>query len=411
MNKSVNTDGHINGVEEKWAEHEIFIICLVFLNMFSIGLNALHIKMVSGLSEVRKLSFFWVDLQQHDNALDGHHKISMAQYLSNKSQNLSDICTKHEHQLLVFGCKVCRTTSCVKCVADSTKCEKGGPHDLQELEDLAASLLNTINTEESTTKDEEYERLFKEVSKVQVDFDEETQAMLLLIHKSRDSQLNENKVKYDTLEKHVLENRQQSQTKIADFIEDELLKQWNSLRTNKELLVTGTKNHPPAAIVRGFGKLKAELNRIAKEDLPELRLTDQLKLRHTGERREIEVQIFSSHSIIVEEQKAPPVPKRLPKSFIRLSSVPLPSRPLSICHYKGNTYIGLDDSTDSNIDIDNNVTYRFISTYCPVESILCYNDRLFTLSLTSLTVSVYNMEGDSSPAGSILIINTILTRW
>ncbi|XP_067939055.1 transcription intermediary factor 1-beta-like [Watersipora subatra] len=273
-------------------------------------------------------------LEQHDNALDGHHKISMAQYLSNKSQNLSDICTKHENQLLVFGCKVCRTTSCVKCVADSTKCEKGGPHDLQELEDLAASLLNTINTEESTTKDEEYERLFKEVSKVQADFDEETQAMLLLIHKSRDSQLNEIKVKYDTLEKHVLENRQQSQAKIADFIEDELLKQWNSLRTNKELLVTGTKSHTPAAIVRGFGKLKAELNRIAKEDLPELRLTDQLKLRHTGERREIEVQIFSSHSIIVEEQKAPPVPKRLPKSLIKLSSVPLPSRPLSICHYK-----------------------------------------------------------------------------
>ena len=65
-------------------------------------------------------------------------------------------------------------------------------------------------------------------------------------------QLNEIKLKYDTLEKHVLENRQQSQTKIADFIEDVLLGQWNSLRTNKELLETGTKSHPPVSYWPGL---------------------------------------------------------------------------------------------------------------------------------------------------------------
>ncbi|XP_067939599.1 transcription intermediary factor 1-beta-like [Watersipora subatra] len=184
-------------------------------------------------------------LEHHDALLDNHNTVSMTQYMSGESQHLPDICTKHENQPLVFGCKVCHTISCMKCVADSSKCEKGGPHDFLLLEDLAASLLNTIITEDSTTKDEEYEKLFKEVSKVQADFDDETQAMLLLIHKTRDSQLNEVKLKYDTLEKRLLENRQQSQTKIADFIEDELLKQWNRLRTKKELLETGTKSHPP----------------------------------------------------------------------------------------------------------------------------------------------------------------------
>ncbi|XP_067939614.1 transcription intermediary factor 1-beta-like [Watersipora subatra] len=184
-------------------------------------------------------------LEHHDNALDGHHTICITQYLSKVSQHLPDICTKHENQPLVLGCKVCHTISCIKCVADSTKCETGVPHDFQSLEDLAAYLLNTVITEESTTKDEKYEKLFKDVSKLQADFHDETQAMLLLIHETRDSQLNEIKLKYDTLEKHVLENRQQSQTKIADFLEDVLLKQWNSLRTNKELLETGTKSHPP----------------------------------------------------------------------------------------------------------------------------------------------------------------------
>ncbi|XP_067939613.1 uncharacterized protein [Watersipora subatra] len=332
-------------------------------------------------------------LEQHDVLLDNHHTVSMNQYMSGESQHLPDICTKHENQPLVFGCKVCHTISCMKCVADSSKCEKGGPHDFQLLEDLAASLLDTVLTEESTTKDEEYEKLFKEVSQVQADFDKETQAMLLLIHNRRDSQLNEIKLKYDTLEKHVLENRQQSQTKIADFIEDELLKQWNSLRTNKELLETGTKSHPPAAIVRGLKELKAELDRIAKEYLPKLKLTDQLQLKQTGERRDIEVEIISSPDITIEKQKAPPV--QLPKSLTRLSSVQLPSGPLSICHYKGNTYIGLEDKTVSRVDIDNNITNMFICTSGLVESITCYKDRFYILSDTSpRTVSVYSMEGE-----------------
>ncbi|XP_067939565.1 transcription intermediary factor 1-beta-like [Watersipora subatra] len=128
-------------------------------------------------------------LEYHDIALDDHHTISMTQYMSGESQHKPDICTKHDNQPLVLGCKVCHTISCMKCVADSAKCEKGVPHDFKLLEDLAASLLNTIITAESTTKKEEYERLFKEVSQVQADFDEQTEAMLVLIHETRESQL------------------------------------------------------------------------------------------------------------------------------------------------------------------------------------------------------------------------------
>ncbi|XP_067939619.1 uncharacterized protein [Watersipora subatra] len=332
-------------------------------------------------------------LEHHDVALGDHHTDSMTWYMSNESQHKPDICTKHENQPPVFGCKVCHTISCMKCVADSSKCEKGGPHDFLLLEDLASSLLNTIKTEESTTKDGEYERLFKEVSKVQSNFDDETQAMLLLIHNTRDSQLNEIKLKYDTLEKRLLENRQQSQTKIADFIEDELLKQWISLRTKKELLETETTSYPPAAIVREFKELKAELDRIAKEDLPKLKLTDQLQLKQTGERRDMELEVISACHIIVKEQGAPPV--QFPKSLTRLSSVQMPSAPLSICHYKGNTYIGLRDNTVSRVDMDNNVTNGFISTSGQVESVTCYKNKLYTLSHSSpLTVSVYSMEGE-----------------
>ncbi|XP_067940340.1 uncharacterized protein [Watersipora subatra] len=311
-------------------------------------------------------------LELHDSALEDHHTTPMAQYLSKESPHLPDICTKHENQPLVMGC---------------------GPHDFQLLEDLAASLLSTMITVESAKKDEEYEKLFKEVSKVQSDYDAKTESMLQLIRKTKESQLNEVKLKYDTLERQVLENRQESQTKIADFIEDVLLKQWNSLRTHQELLETGTKSNPPAAIVRGFKELKAQLDKITQEHLPKLQLTDQLQLKQIGERRDIELEVTSSHDIIIEEQKAPPV--QLPKSLTKLSSIQLLAGPISICHYKGNTYIGLYDKTVSRIDIDNKITNKFISTSGPVNFVTCYKERFYTLSLTSpYTVGVYSISGE-----------------
>ncbi|XP_067940349.1 uncharacterized protein [Watersipora subatra] len=295
-------------------------------------------------------------LELHDGALEDHHTIPMAQYLSKESPHMPDICTKHENQPLVMGCV---------------------PHDFQLLEDLAASLLSTMITVESAKKDEEYEKLFKEVSKVQSDYDAKTESMLQLIRKTRESQLNEVKLKYDTLERQVLENRQESQTKIADFIEDVLLKQWNSLRTHQELLETGTKSHPPAVIVRGFKKLKAQLDKITQEHLPNLKLTDQLQLKQIGERRDIELEVISSHDIIIEEQKAPPI--QLPKSLTKLSSIQLPAHPFSICHYKGNTYIGLGDKTVSRVDIDNKIPNKFISTSGPMVKFYIIYPVLFSL--------------------------------
>ncbi|XP_067938634.1 cyclin-dependent kinase 3-like isoform X2 [Watersipora subatra] len=56
--------------------------------------------------------------------MDGHHTDSTTQYMSKESQHLPDICTKHENQPLVLECKACLTISCMKCLADSTKCEK-----------------------------------------------------------------------------------------------------------------------------------------------------------------------------------------------------------------------------------------------------------------------------------------------
>ncbi|XP_067940347.1 uncharacterized protein [Watersipora subatra] len=44
-------------------------------------------------------------IEQHDGVLEDHHTIPMAQYLSKESPHLPDICTKHENQPLVVGCK------------------------------------------------------------------------------------------------------------------------------------------------------------------------------------------------------------------------------------------------------------------------------------------------------------------
>ncbi|XP_067945001.1 uncharacterized protein [Watersipora subatra] len=162
-------------------------------------------------------------LEYHDETLEEHHKITILEYLTQQQKAKVSTCPKHKYLQFVSGCQVCYVLSCLKCVPDLPACDTGSSHLLVPLEDLASTLLTGTISAESSAKDNQFEALFKRISKLQAEYDSQTEEMLKLIHRKRDDQINSLKEQYDELEKKVVENRQRSKVEISDFLEDVVL--------------------------------------------------------------------------------------------------------------------------------------------------------------------------------------------
>ncbi|XP_067944916.1 uncharacterized protein [Watersipora subatra] len=340
-------------------------------------------------------------LESHDDALDEHDKITILEYLTQQQKAKVSSCPKHKDQQYILGCRVCHVLSCLKCVSDLPACDQGSLHSLVQLEDLASALLTGTISAESSARDEQFEALFKRISKLVSEYDSQTEDMLNMIHKKRDEQINSLMEQYDEIEKKVLENRQTSKVQITDFLEDVVLDKWRSLRNQREMLETKIKHSPADAIVKGFKELKEQMDHFIVKELPKLEVDGQLQLKQTGEKREIELKIVSADDIVVNSNQHPVVPQRLqvplsrpPESITLLKSIELPSEPLSVCQHEGFTYVGFLMGSVSRIDSNYKLHDLFISTSGLVESISLFKKRLYILSCSkSHTVSVYNLSG------------------
>ncbi|XP_067944864.1 uncharacterized protein [Watersipora subatra] len=339
-------------------------------------------------------------LESHDDTMDEHNKITILEYLSQQQKAKVSSCPKHKDQQYVLGCGVCYVLSCLKCVPNLPTCDSGSTHSLLPLEDLASALLTGTISAESSAKDEQFEALFKQISKMVSEYDSETEDMLNMTHQKRDEQINSLKEQYDEIEKKVLENRQKSKVQITDFLEDVVLDKWRSLRNHREMLETKIKHSPPDDIVRGFKELKKQMDKFIVEEFPKLELGGQLELRQTGEKREIELKIVSADDIVVNSNQhavvpqQPQLPLSPPKSITLLKSIKLPSEPISVCQHEGVTYVGLHNGTVSRIDSNYKLHDSFISTSGCVESISLHENRLYVLSHSSpRTVSVNDLSG------------------
>ena len=62
-----------------------------------------------------------------------------------------------------------------------------------------------------------------------------------------------------------------------------------------------------------------------------------------------------------------------------LKSVQLPAEPLSVCHYKGSTYVGLDNNTVARIDSNYQLYESFITCSGHVYSIVICKDLVYML--------------------------------
>ncbi|XP_067944881.1 tripartite motif-containing protein 2-like [Watersipora subatra] len=275
-------------------------------------------------------------LESHDDALDDHHKITILEYLGQQQKAKVSSCPKHKNQQYILGCGVCYVLSCLNCVPDLPTCDTGSTHFLLPLDNLAAALLTGTISAESSARDEQFEVLFKRISKMVSEYDSQTEHMLNMIQKKRDEQINSLKEQYDEIEKKVLENRQMSKVQITDFLGDVVLDKWRSLRNHRDMLETKIKHSPPDDIVRGFKELKEQMDQLIVEQLPKLEVGGQLQVRQTG----------------------------------------------------------LGNGTVSRIDSNYKLHDSFISTSGRVESINIHENRLYILSHSKPpTVSVYDMSG------------------
>ncbi|XP_067944981.1 uncharacterized protein [Watersipora subatra] len=340
-------------------------------------------------------------LEYHDEMLEEHHKITILEYLTQQQKAKVSTCPKHKELQYVLGCQVCYVLSCLKCVSDLPACDTGSSHSLVPLEDLASRLLTGTISAESSAKDDQFEELFKRISKLQTEYDSQTEEMLKLIHRKRDEQINSLKEQYDELERKVVENRQRSKVQISDFLEDVVLDKWRSLRNHRKMLETKIKHSPPDDIVRDFKRLKEQMDKIV-EELPRLEVEEQLQLKQTGETREIELEVVSSGDVVVKSNQdlAACLPRPSPfsrsvfKSITVLSSIALPSQPVSVCQHEGVTYVGLYSGTVSKIDNNYKLHNSFISNPDCVESISLHENRLYILSYRRpRTVGVYDLSG------------------
>ncbi|XP_067944883.1 uncharacterized protein [Watersipora subatra] len=349
-------------------------------------------------------------LESHDDTMDEHNKITVLEYLSQQQKAKVSSCPNHKDQQYVLGCGVCYVLSCLKCVPDLPTCDT---------DNLTSALLTGTISAKSSARDEQFEALFKQISKMVSDYDSQTENMLNMIHKKRDEQnshynisstsseeklaeINSLKEQYDEIEKKVLENRQKSKVQITDFLEDVVLDKWRSLRNHREMLETKIKHSPPDDIVRGFKAMKKQMDNFIVEELPKLEVGGQLQVRQTGEKREIELKIVSAGDIVVNSNQRSVVPQQPqlslsippPKSITLLKSIELPSKPVSVCQHEGVTYVGLDNDTVSKIDSNYKLHESFISTSGRVESISHHENRLYILSRSKpRIVSVYNLSG------------------
>ncbi|XP_067941634.1 uncharacterized protein [Watersipora subatra] len=260
---------------------------------------------------------------------------------------------------------------------------------LMSLKELTKIL---VEDDRVVVKEEKLEKIFKETSKAQSEYDSETNEMVQLLHKTRDDQLSCIRLKYDLLEAQLLEERAEGKLQLAEFLEENVLSKWTRLRNQRLMIESKERNSHEVDFVKGYKELSESLQEVLEDELPKLEIQDIAQLDDCGKNRMIELQMSAPHRLTIDyETGAVRVPNvRLPKSMTTLKSVSVPTQPVSICCYKENFYVGLQNGSVVRMISYQPQTIFTLSGV--VQSITVYNERIYTLSGGS-TVSVHGMSG------------------
>ncbi|XP_067949344.1 transcription intermediary factor 1-beta-like isoform X3 [Watersipora subatra] len=213
--------------------------------------------------------------QSHDDVLKDHTKIAMSEYREQAAKLEKRTCSIHEYQPYILGCKVCLTIACVQCISGLEECENGGHHMLMSLKELTKML---VEDDRVVVKEEKLEKIFKETSKAQSEYDSETNEMVQLLHKTRDDQLSCIRLKYDLLEAKLLEERAKGKLQLAEFLEDIAISKWTRLRNQRLMIESKERNSHEVDFVKGYKELSESLQKVLEDELPKLEIQDIAQL-------------------------------------------------------------------------------------------------------------------------------------
>ena len=111
------------------------------------------------------------------------------------------------------------------------------------------------------------------------------------------------------------------------------------------------------------------------------------KLHIIDELRDKKLEIVSSDGITIDSEHGLTTSTPTPTSLTVLKTVQLPASPISVCHYKGSTYVGLNNNTVARIDSNYQLYESFITCSNTVDSVVIYKDLVYMLLYTGGSVS------------------------
>ena len=97
------------------------------------------------------------------------------------------------------------------------------------------------------------------------------------------------------------------------------------------------------------------------------------------ETRETELVVHSTDDVILCDRSQHMNIRSPPTGLQFVKKIKVGSNCNTVCHYKGYTYVGLENGAIDRIDDQGNVTLAFIKLVNPVISIRAHNDQLFIL--------------------------------
>ena len=73
-------------------------------------------------------------LKSHNDALDDHERITIAEYMREHRKIVTRHCDKHRNMVLSLGCRTCLIVFCNHCVSEDSICASGKLKYLSELQ-------------------------------------------------------------------------------------------------------------------------------------------------------------------------------------------------------------------------------------------------------------------------------------
>ena len=64
-------------------------------------------------------------LQSHNDALDDHERVPIAEYMREHRKIVTRHCVKHRNMVLSLGCRTCLIVLCNHCVSEDSICASG----------------------------------------------------------------------------------------------------------------------------------------------------------------------------------------------------------------------------------------------------------------------------------------------